>query len=100
MTWAVRFTALADDDVTAAFAAYAAARGGLGDEFLADVEKVVHTLEQFPEIGPIAHRELRRSLLDRFPYSIYYRLLRAETTIEIRACVHQKRHPRTWRRRA
>lgn len=99
MSWNVRFTALADDDVSAAHAGYASTRADLGDEFLADVEKVIDKLAQFPEAGPLVHHELRRALLSRFPYSLYYRLVPILTTIEVRACVHQKRHPRTWRRR-
>jgi len=100
VTWAVRFTALAEDDVAAAYAWYAVSRDGLGDEFLGDVNTVVRTLSEFPEAGPLTHRELRRMLLLRFPYTVYYRVLPTTTTIEIRGCVHQRRHPRTWHRRA
>ena len=46
------------------------------------------------------YRDLRRVLLHRFPYSVYYRLVPAERLAEVRACVHQRRHPRTWRGRA
>ena len=53
-----------------------------------------------PEVGPTVYQGLRRVLLHRFPYSVYYRLLPSLTTIEVRACVHQRRHPRSWRHRA
>ena len=100
MTWTVQFTGLAEDDVDEAFAWYASSRRGLGEEFLADMDAVMHMLEQVPEIGPAVYQGVRRVLLHRFPYSIYYRLLPSVSTIEIRACVHQRRHPRSWRRRA
>ena len=100
MTWTVQFTGLSEDDVDEAYAWYASSRRGLGEEFLADMDAVMHMLEQVPEIGPAVYQGLRRVLLHRFPYSIYYRLLPSVSTIEIRACVHQRRHPRSWRRRA
>lgn len=100
MTWPVRFTPLADDDVAEAYAQYEAARGGLGEEFLADVGRAVTLISDFPEACPEVHRDLRRALLHRFPYSLYYRLVRPAGLVEVRACVHQRRHPRTWQRRA
>ena len=100
MTWTVQFTTLAEDDVAEAYGWYASSRRGLGDEFLADMDTVIQMIEQVPEVCPTVYRELRRALLHRFPYSVYYRLLPSLTTIEVRACVHQRRHPRTWRRRA
>jgi plasmid stabilization system protein ParE len=100
VSWEVLFTTLAEDDVAAAYGWYATSRGGLGDEFLADLEGVVEMIGQFPEACPAVHRELRRALLHRFPYSVYYRLMPAAAIVEVRGCVHQRRHPRTWRRRA
>ena len=100
MTWRVRFTPLADDDVAEAFAHYDGARRGLGEDFMADLERVVVLIGEFPEAGPDVHRGLRRALLRRFPYSLYYRLLPPDRIVEVRACVHQRQHPRTWRRRA
>jgi plasmid stabilization system protein ParE len=41
-----------------------------------------------PELAPIAYHDLRRALLQRFPYVIYYRA--AAATLEVRACLHQR----------
>ena len=100
MSRAVRFTPLAEEDVAEAYGDYEAARGGLGDEFLAEVGRVLDLIGAYPEAGPTVHRDLRRALVHRFPYSLYYRLDREAEVVEVRAVVHQRRHPRTWRRRA
>lgn len=97
MTWQVQFTALAADDVADSW--YTASRSGLGEEFLADVARVVAVIEQYPEACPMVHHTLRRARLNHFPYSRYYQLLSATATLEMRACVHQRQHPRPWRRR-
>lgn len=99
MTWQVRFTALAKDDVAEAYAWCHGLRRGLGEEFLAEVEEITGILKQYPESCPAVHRGLRRALLSRFPYSLYYRLHHATEMIEVRGCIHQERHPRAWRRR-
>lgn len=100
MSWEARFTPLAQDDVTEAYADYEAARGGLGAEFLAEVGRAVGVISDFPEACPEVHRGVRRALVHRFPYSLYYRLVREAELVEIRAVVHQRRHPRAGRRRA
>ena len=100
MSWAVRFTPLADEDVAEAYADYEAARPGLGEEFLAEVGRVVDLIGAYPEGCPQVHRDLRRALVHRFPYSLYYRPLTEAALVEVRAVVHQRRHPRSWRRRA
>jgi len=51
--------------------------------------RVLELLITTPEMGPIAHRDLRRVLTRRFPYAIYYRL--TDAAIEIRACLHHRR---------
>ena len=100
MSWRVRFTPLADEDVAEAYADYEAARGGLGEEFLDEVERATSLIADHPEGCPDVHRGVRRALLHRFPYSLYYRLVLGAELVEVRAVVHQRRHPRTWRRRA
>ena len=94
----VMFTPLASADIEAAYAWYEGQRAGLGEEFRVALEVVWGMLEQYPAAGPVAHRELRRLLVPRFPYAVYYRL--AADIIEVRGCLHQRRDPRAAIRRA
>ena len=59
MIWRIQFTALAADDVADAYAWYAASRSGLGEAFLADVERVLEVIKQYPEACPVAHLAAR-----------------------------------------
>lgn len=97
MSCEVVFTRLASADVEQAFQWYEEQRSGLGTEFEAAVDQILELVGQMPELGPITHRDLRRILLVRFPYAIYYRVTER---IEVRGCLHLRRSPNAWRRRA
>lgn len=84
--------------IAEAFSWYQAQRDGLGWELKAELDDLFTLLKQAPEAGPVVYRGLRRLLLHRFPYAIYYTLTPA--LVEIRAVVHNRRHPRHWRSRA
>jgi plasmid stabilization system protein ParE len=69
----------------------------LGGTFRRALDIVVAAIEDQPEAYAVIHRNTRRVLLPRFPYGLYYRVL--EQNIVVVACIHGKRHPRTWRSR-
>jgi plasmid stabilization system protein ParE len=71
-----------------AFRWYNSQRSGLGAEFAAELWRILDVLAVHPELAPIAHRDVRRGLVHRFPYVIYYRVLSG--TLEVRACLHQR----------
>ena len=98
MTRTLAFTGRATTDITDAFEWYERQRSGLGDEFLGALARAYEFVELMPEAAPIVHRDLRRLLLRKFPFAIYFRL--DAERVEIRACLHQRRHPGSWRRRA
>jgi len=89
---------LAEADVQAAFDWYEERAAGLGHEFLRAIDVCYATIERSPELYPVVYRGLRRALLRRFPYAVYY-VITADT-IQIAGCVHGRRHPRRWMRRA
>jgi plasmid stabilization system protein ParE len=91
------FTPMVSVDIEEAHQWYEAQRVGLGDEFRASLTVVWKLLTQFPEAGPVVHRDLRRVLLPRFPFSVYYRVV--GQAVEVRGCLHQHRNPNAWRRR-
>jgi plasmid stabilization system protein ParE len=62
----------------------------------ADVE-TVEIIRAFPESGPLVHRGVRRQLLRRFPYGLFYRLIEGQVVVV--ACFHARRNPRVWRSR-
>ena len=78
-----------------AFSWYQRERAGVGWDFLDDLEAVFALLLERPEAGPELHRGVRRVLLRRFPYAVYYQLAPAD--IEVRAILHTRRRPRRWR---
>jgi plasmid stabilization system protein ParE len=76
---------------------YEAQRAGLGDDFAEAVDQLFARIQNSPEIYEIAHGNVRRGKLKRFPYVVYYRV--HPDRIEVIAALHGSRHPRTWRGR-
>jgi plasmid stabilization system protein ParE len=70
---------------------------GLGAQYLDEIDEAVKAIRALPECWPIIGRGVRRYLLQRFPFGLYYRLKADQ--IEILACKHHSRHPDYWRRR-
>ena len=84
-------------DIEEAAIWYEDRRPGLGLRFLDELdyvmERITATPLQFPEIHP----RVRRGLLKRFPYSVYF--LAGGEQVEVIAVLHQHRHPDAWRNR-
>jgi toxin ParE1/3/4 len=91
------FRPLAAADVEEAYRWYDGRRQGLGDEFIAAVQVALQSAVVSPHAYPQVHRDKRRVLLRRFPYSLIYRAI--DEQIVVLACLHGRRHPRAMRRR-
>ena len=62
--------------------------------FLRELSIAVQRIRQTPHRYPAAEAGTRRILLDRFPFTIYYRV--KSETLNIVAVSHQKRRPGYW----
>jgi len=76
---------------------YEARSPGLGDSFVSALEQVVDLVAALPEAFPEIAVGLRRALLSRFPYALYYRL--EGEVIDVVACLHTRQSPSRWRSR-
>jgi len=85
-------------DLAEAFSWYETQRTGLGGEFIAQVDRTLQVVAELPAVGRVVHRGLRRALVRRFPFAVYYTW--EVDLAEVRAVLHTSRHPETWRRRA
>ena len=93
----VRFRTEAADDVSLARDWYDAQSAGLGDSFVGSLERTVDLIASLPEAFPEIATGLRRALLGRFPYALYYRL--DGSVIDVIACLHTRQSPSRWRSR-
>ena len=62
--------------------------------FLRELSIAVQRIRQAPHRYPAAEAGTRRILLDRFPFTFYYRI--KADTLNIVAVAHQKRRPGYW----
>ena len=69
----------------------------LGGQWLQAVDDAVALIHTTPTRWRIIEKDVRRYLMPRFPYTIYYRVLADE--LRILAFKHHKRHPAYWRYR-
>ena len=73
-------------------------KAGLGLEFLAAVDTVLALLLENPGVGMEVRPRVRRTLLRRFPYGLFY--TNQQDRIRVLAILHSHRHPARWPRRA
>jgi toxin ParE1/3/4 len=69
----------------------------LGHEFLAALEAQFELIAKSPQLYAETQRGVRRALLSRFPYGVFY--ASKDEIVSILGVVHTSRHPRRWPRR-
>ena len=81
-------------DLASAYAWYEEQRAGLGEEFLAAVDASFEAIETFPEMFARVHGEIRRAVVSRFPYAVFYRI--EPKRLVVLAVLHMARNPKLW----
>jgi toxin ParE1/3/4 len=87
----------ADLDVEAAFVWYESERTGLGLEFLAELRAAYGRVVQGPFGYQVLQAGIRRALLRRFPYAVYFSI--DGEIVVVLAVLHASRDPAEWQRR-
>jgi plasmid stabilization system protein ParE len=72
---------------------------GLGDRFWDVLNQALLRIAEYPSIYTPVGKEARMALVKRFPYKVFFITDEAVQRVEIVAVIHNKRHPRVWKRR-
>ncbi len=88
----------AEAELLEAFRWYEQQQAGLGEELLECVETTLAQIQDSPERYGAVQGEIRRALVRRFPYGVFY-LVRRDAIVVL-AVFHASRDPKRWRTRS
>jgi plasmid stabilization system protein ParE len=84
-------------DLAAAVRWYKRMQPGLEADFRLCVRATLHRIARYPESCPLVGRHLRRALIDRFPFAVFY--LPDGDILRVFGVLHTRRDPRAWQAR-
>jgi plasmid stabilization system protein ParE len=87
----------AETDLQVAFGRYEDKVEGLGEEFLLTIDGSLTAIVQFPELAPVYHKTVRRLVVNRFPYGVFYAV--EGRRIVVHAVLDLRQDPRSIRKR-
>jgi plasmid stabilization system protein ParE len=93
----IRFLPVAEQELDDAFCWYEEQAVGLGDVFLNEINKSLQLVATYPKVQTTVHNGIRRCLVNRFPYGIFYGIKNDSAVIV--AVAHLKRQPKYWSQR-
>lgn len=97
MSYKVLLRTEAESDLIDAAKYYEEKLEGLGTEFVSSVETTLQSISHQPESYPIVYRNIRRALIRKFPFGIFYII--KESRIVVLAVFHFSRDPKNWKER-
>jgi plasmid stabilization system protein ParE len=77
----VRILSAAAKDLTKAMDYYESQSDGLGEDFLDEYEKTISRICKFPAAWACVNPDLRRCLMRRFPYAVFYTVAAEEIIV-------------------
>ncbi len=95
--YSVTFTQIARIELIEAQDWYELETAGLGRRFREAIDVVVNRMSNNPRQFPIVYKSVRRALVRRFPYSLFFVMDSSE--LFVIACFHASRNPSQWMRR-
>ena len=93
----IRFSSDADAELAEARQWYAHQREDLDLEFMDSVDEALTRVVRSPHLYPIVYRNLRRVVVRRFPFAVFYDV--KEDEIQVIAVFHSRRDPEGWQSR-
>ena len=81
-------------DLAAGFGYYEGKAEGLGERFLTGVDSAFDAIERYPEMFARVHGEVRRAVVSRFPYAVFYRI--ESKRVVVLTVLHTARDPKIW----
>ena len=99
MSYKVKLLPIVHTDLRKAKKWYSEEREELGEEFKAEVNKEIDYIGEYPEHYQRKYKELRQSLVTRFPYAIFYLVEESKKRIVIFGILHTRRNPEIARKR-
>jgi plasmid stabilization system protein ParE len=92
----VRVRPEAELDIFEATIWYENEQADLGTAFLGAVRTSLEHVEKSPRRFPVVFKDIRRALVDRFPFGVFF--LIEDEDIAVIAVIHLHRHPSAWAR--
>jgi len=62
----------AESDIDAALALYESQEPSVGVRFLREIDSAIDLITNQPELFAPVHRDIRRAILNKFPFGIFY----------------------------
>jgi plasmid stabilization system protein ParE len=93
----IRFSPHAEAELTEAREWYSNQRADLDLEFMQSIDEALLRVVANPQIFPIVYQSLRRVVIRRFPFAIFYEVIADE--IQVIAVFHSRRDPEMWKSR-
>lgn len=87
----------AESEFFEAIAYYEERASGLGLDFSTEVHAAIQRILAFPQAWQVLEDDIRRALVNRFPYGVLYAV--DDTRIWIVAVMNLHRQPEYWRER-
>ncbi|BAY10024.1 type II toxin-antitoxin system RelE/ParE family toxin [Calothrix sp. NIES-2098] len=97
MNYALVFRPEVREEIDEAYTWYESQQPGLGDEFLDCVDEILNRICQMLESYAVVYRDIRRAVIQRFPYAVYYRFV--SSRVIVIAIFHGRRDPKSWQTR-
>lgn len=97
MNYVLVFRPEVREELNEAYSWYESQKPGLGDEFLDCVDETVNRIAQIPESYVIVYGDIRRAIVRRFPYAVYYRIV--SSRVIVTAIFHGRKDPKSWQTR-
>ncbi|MGB6295238.1 MAG: type II toxin-antitoxin system RelE/ParE family toxin [Rivularia sp. (in: cyanobacteria)] len=98
MNYVLVFRPLVRDELDEAYNWYENQQSGLGEDFLDSIDDKLNSICLLPQSYPIVYRDVRRAVVKRFPYAVYYRII--SSRIIVTAVFHSSKNSTGWQKRS
>jgi plasmid stabilization system protein ParE len=99
MSYKVLFEKDAETDIDEIIAWYEKEQAGLGFSFLFYLGEAVSVISTNPKIYQRIYKDVRRIMLEKFPYSIYFHANESKMEVIVYTVIHQHRNQKVWKRK-